>query len=216
MADSKISALTDGGSLHAGDALAVARASSSLRVSPIGVPVLVYRYTVTGSDKASIDTGVDTPDAGSNDWTNGDLLEVFFYTKTDDALSGGVNFDCVLNNDASGIYDEEQFFAGNTTLGGATARNRAGWALLSVGGTTASVFASGQLTIPNYAGTVGYKAGIYSAGIGDAMAANNRADLYGLTYRSTSAVTRLKIAPTTSGKKFKVGSQLLIYKRLAS
>ncbi len=80
MADSKISALTSGGLVQAGDALVVARAGASLRVAPAGMPVLVYRYTVTGSDKASIDTGVDTADAGSNDWTNGDLLEIWFKT----------------------------------------------------------------------------------------------------------------------------------------
>src|SRR5262245_2995315 len=42
----------------------------------LGGSSLIYRLTVAGADKASIDTGVDAPDAGSNDWTNGDLLEV--------------------------------------------------------------------------------------------------------------------------------------------
>jgi len=44
--------------------------------SAIGSSELIYRYTVAGTDKASIDTGVDTAQAGSNDWTNGDLLDI--------------------------------------------------------------------------------------------------------------------------------------------
>ncbi len=87
MADTKISALTDGHGLAAGDQIPIDRAGTNFRAQPLGMSSLVYRYTVTGSDKASIDTGVDTADAGSNDWTNGDLLEVFLYSRTDEATS---------------------------------------------------------------------------------------------------------------------------------
>ncbi len=72
-----------------------------------------------------------------------------------------------------------------------------------------------RLVIPDYAGTVGNK-------MGELWAAHLDPGVAILTYsmpvafRSTSAITRLKVFTDTAGKKLKVGSQLLIYKRLAS
>ncbi len=216
MADSKISALTSGGLVQAGDNLVVARAGSSLKVTPAGIPVLVYRYTVTGSDKATIDTGVDTADAGSNDWTNGDLLEVLFYARTDEAVVGS-QINLTFNNDATSIYDILRLQAVNTTVNGAASNARANWFCLVAGASaTASIFGMMQIVIPNFAGTVGFKAGQLTAHSPDETAANMSTQMFACNYRSTSALVRLAITPNTALKKFKVGSQLLIYKRLAS
>ncbi len=219
MADSKISALTDGSPLGVGDELAIARSGSSLRVfAPprLGANELIYRYTVTGSDKASIDTGVDTADAGSNVWTNGDLLEVFLYLRTDESAAFS-QVDLTLNNDTSSIYDSIELDNANTTVGGGPHIGVANWFFGVTGASALSnLFASWMLRIPNYGGTVGHKSGRIEGGFADSTAANARNDTWTLNYRSTSAVTRLKIVPDTAGKKFKVGSQLLIYKRLAS
>lgn len=216
MADAKISALTDGGALAAGDALAIARSGTSYRASPIGVPVLVYRYTVTGSDKASVDTGADTADAGSNDWTNGDLLEVFVTARTDKAA----NFDTVtvtVNNDTSSIYDRAVWdFQGSGLAGAPTNSNAAaGWAFDVTASSPAGSYPTAiTLVIPAYAGTVFHKAGIWTAGE-PFQTSGSLWETGPVGYRSTSAISRLKMAPS-AGQKFKVGTQLLIYKRLAS
>ncbi len=217
MADSKISALTSGGLVQAADNLVVARAGASLKVTPAGIPVLVYRYTVTGSDKASIDTGVDTADAGSNDWTNGDLLEIWFYCRTDQAVQIGDALLTFNNDSGSTQYIYEQIRSHGTTAPATVETAGAANIDLFVAGDSrlASVFTTNRLTIQNYAGTVGFKSFEGTGGAGQNTTNNNEVDVYGGTYRSTSAITRLKMA-NVSTQKFKVGSQLLIYKRLAS
>lgn len=186
----------------------------------IGASELIYRYTVTGSDKASIDTGVDTPDAGSNDWSNGDLLEVFIYARTDEGVVGSV-VALTLNNDTGSHYARERV----TGTGGTASASNAGSPLTTsflipaVPGSSvgSNAFGLACLAIPNFAGTVGAKALAGTSGFCDpSSAANDRAEAITGIWNDTSAVTRLAITPNTGGAKLKVGSQLLIYKRLAS
>ncbi len=191
--------------------------SLAATVSP-GLTQLVYRYTVAGSDKASIDTGADTPDAGSNNWTNGDVLEVWFIGRTDETTTRP-NFAVTLNNDTGANYNASVMSVVNTTFGAAQRAADNNWSLaaLTTQGANATASYPGlmRMSIPNFGGTTFFKVAEVIAGATDATAANNdvRTDL--LTYRSTSAITRLTIA-CLSTFKFKVGSQLLIYKRLAS
>lgn len=178
---------------------------------------LVYRYTVTGSDKASIDTGSDTPDAGSNDWTNGDLLEIFLTGRTDEAVVSSV-VALTLNNDTGSNYDRESFsFAGTGSLASSNALAGTSFGL-SLPGTSVAANFQGlcMLRAPNYAGTTFYKVLDGWQAKNDTTAANNTFQNAMFTYRSTSAVTRLKVIPATAAKKFKVGTQLLIYKRRSS
>ncbi len=215
MADAKISALTDGGGLAAGDAIAIARSGASYRASPIGHPVLVYRYTVTGSVKASIDTGVDTAAAGSNDWTNGDVLEVYILVRTDDA-GAFVNLALNVNNDTNAIYDLQVLQGNNATPSATAVLAGTKWlAGVHGDGGSASYASACHLVIPDYAGTTFNKTGTLTAATSDATAANNEMQVLGYGWRSTAAITRLKIAPN-SGANLKIGTQLLIYKRLAS
>ncbi len=217
MADSKISALSSGGQIAPGDALVVARAGASLKVGSAGMSSLVYRYTVTGSDKTSIDTGVDTADAGSNDWTGGDLLEIALYARTDEASVRSLIV-LRLNNDSSGNYDFHDVYALNASVSSdGPSLAQTSWGI-NVNGAScaANYFSSGRMTMPNYAGTTGYKRADYQQSLGDSTAANVLTGLFAIGYKSTSAVSRLSITPSTSGKKFKVGTQLLIYKRLSS
>ncbi len=216
MADSKISALSSGGGFQAGDAIPIDRSAANFRVSPIGVPVLVYRYTVTGSDKTSIDTGADTADAGSNDWTNGDLLEVWFLLRTDEAVALS-SVDITLNNDTGSNYDRQSVTGVSSTASAGQQLGNANWPIFAAGASeAANFFSASRLTIPGFGLTSSYKVAEYVGGKNDTTGGNNRIDVHALTYRSTSAITRLKIIPDTSGKKLKVGSQLLIYKRLSS
>ncbi len=203
------------GSVPDGDLL---KRSGSTLIGATGLPgmlSLVYRYTVTGSDKASIDTGVDTADAGTNDWTNGDLLEVWLTLRTDDAGAGAV-CDLIANNDSAAHYDRrwvEGQSATATTNGGAGESSmliRANGA-----GSTRVVPAVSAITCPAFARTAFEKVFTVTSIKSDSTTANQIGAAGGWGWRDTSAVTRLKIAAQGSAK-LKVGSQLLIYKRLAS
>ena len=182
----------------------------------VGASSLIYRYTVSGSDKASIDTGVDAPNAGSNDWTNGDLLEVWLYARTDEAVAASsvnINF----NNDTAGNYDRQRVRGANTTTSANIANADTKIGTVAAGAnSTASVFAATRMSVPNFAGTTGFKAVEFTEGVPDETAANMLVDAWVAQWRSTSAITRLAVTPQTAGKKFKIGTQLLIYKRLAS
>lgn len=184
---------------------------------PAGSSLLVYRYTVTGSPKASIDTGVDTPNAGSNDWTNGDLLEIHLYSRTDEVVAlSAVNV--TFNNDAgANQYVYERFRASNTTLAGAASGGSTSIQVLVAGASTlANVFTNSRMSVPAYAATVGLKTVEMTAGHADTNTGQAEFNAWAAVYRSTSALTRAAFAPNTVGKNFVVGTELLIYKRTAS
>lgn len=176
----------------------------------------MYRYAVSGSDKASIDTGVDTPQAGTNVWSNGDVLEVWMYLRTDEAIVTSL-VDITLNNDTSNVYVRETLNGANASAVAGYVAARANWQLGALGASgTANYFSGHQLVIPNYNGTVGFKNARATADKAEASGANSEAGVHALQYLSASAITRLKIIPDTAAKNFKVGSELLIFKRLAA
>lgn len=215
-------ALTGAVTLTGGTNVALTQSGQdiSIAASPgspgAGGSSLVYRYTVTGSDKASIDTGVDTPDAGSNDWTNGDLLEIYFVGRVDQSAAAR-NAELTFNNDSSNIYDQQWLDINNASVSAGTVLAGAFLPILIPGATLAANYPGSVLvTIPNYSGTTFYKtAAVAQAVRNSSSAGSNFAENSVFTYRSTSALTRLKIA-AGSTFKFKVGSQLLILIRLAS
>ncbi len=179
--------------------------------------VLLYDYTVAGSDKATIDTAVDTPDAGiagtSAFSTAYRVLEVWLYSRTDESVVKSP-VDITLNNDNSAFYDHQRVVGDSTTAAAGSSVAGTVFQIFAPGASTAtSVFGVMQFTFPFYASTVGFKAGVVIEGLADTTAANNHAGVRGITYRSTSALTRLKFAPDTAAKKFKVGTRLLIYAR---
>jgi len=184
-----------------------------------GSTELIYRYTVTGADKSSIDTGVDTPDAGSNDWTNGDLLEVWLMGRTDEtAFSSSVNM--TVNNDTAANYDRS-FIA--TSSGGSpiqgTSIGASAWTLgLTAASATANSPGIVRFTMPGFSGTTFWKiAEAYTGNASDATNGHFQSAPETLVYRSTgAAVARVAITPATAGKKLKIGTEFLIYKRLAS
>jgi hypothetical protein len=181
----------------------------------IGSTELIYRYTVSGSDKTSIDTGADTPDAGSNDWTNGDLLEVWLAARTDDATGTGV-VTVTVNNDGGSNYDRQLIRGTQTTASASLTNAAAGWATTVHGsGGTASYPGIVTLAIPDFEGTTFNKVGELLSGILDATGGNNDIRSHAIGWRNTAAIDRLAVS-AGAGQKLKVGSQLLIYKRLAS
>jgi hypothetical protein len=181
----------------------------------IGATSLIYRYTVAGADKASIDTGVDAPDAGSNDWTNGDLLEVRMTIRTDDAgASVGVNV--TLNNDTANNYIKQLVSGSGSTASASFPAAAAAWSMRTNGnGALASQAGETSIEIPNFGGTTFNKTALCRTGSMDSSGVGSEIDDGIFGYLSTSAITRFKVAGAGAAK-LKIGSQLLIYKRLAS
>ncbi len=181
----------------------------------IGSSELIYRYTVAGSDKASIDTGVDTAQAGSNDWTGADLLEIWVLARTDDAAAI-TTVVMLVNNDTTSIYDWAflQANAGAAGAGSAVAQPR--WRPNAHGSGGSSGYASVYvITMPGFSNTTFWKTASMLHSQPDATTGNMVSETYGLGYRSTSAITRFSVSGFSTAK-LKVGSQLLVYKRLAS
>ncbi len=186
-----------------------------------GVPgslELIYRYTVVGADKLSIDTGVDAPDVGSNDWTNGDLLEMYFYGRTDEAVTTS-SVQLIFNNDTTAVYDRQRMYSQTSSSGSSLSQNGNSAAFLICGASNGSVaqYSAVEMRMPNYMSSVGDKAfNILDGSNPTGDSAASQFDLWFGEYRAQVPVTRIKVIPNTSGKKFKIGSQILIYKRVAS
>ncbi len=214
------SALTGAVTLSAGSGVDLTQASQDISIavsgaSGFGLLSLVYRYTVTGSDKASIDTGSDTPDAGSNDWTNGDVLELYMIARTDETANM-VDLACTFNNDTSSNHYFTQYIRTVGTTVSSLNFSLASFQPRCPGASlTAGVFGFVALTVPDFAGTVAQKVGQLAWGTTDSGSASSSGS-GSIVWNQTSAITRFAVTPNTAAKKLKVGSQLLIYKRLAS
>ena len=183
----------------------------------IGSASLIYRYTVSGSVKASIDTGVDTPNVGSNNWANGDLLEILLVGRTDEAVAASL-IDITVNNDSGANYDR-QYLDGSAAV--ASAGNQFAASNIQPGflaGASAPAGTSGHLTIliPDYAGTTFNKSIQSYGGNVTSTTSGTHTNSQTFSWRSTAAITRVKVIPDTAAKNFAVGTQLLVYKRIAS
>ncbi len=181
-----------------------------------GSSILLYDYEVTGSDKASIDTGVDTPQAGvagTSAFPALRVLEIFVYARTDESTDVSI-VTMIFNNDATSIYDLEQQRANgvNNTGASSTARGNL-FTVMPAANSTANVFGQIAVTMPNYAGTVGWKPYVLAASDPNTSGTSQVLDHVGGEYRSTSAITRFKVAVNTGGQKLKVGTRLLVYAR---
>jgi len=182
----------------------------------LGVPagVLLFDYEITGSDAASIDTAVDGTYATAAFATTYPMLEVFFYGRTDEATTFG-STTIILNNDTSSLYDRISVKGVNATAAASNARAAAAWTQDLAGAShAASFFSTYHLRMPNYGGTVGFKSATCDISAPDSAAASCVVASNGLLYRSTTAISRLKIAAAGAGaQKLKVGSRLIIYGR---
>lgn len=172
-----------------------------------GGGAILYDYEVTGSDKASIDTNVDgTTVANFSGYT---ILEAFFIGRTDEAVALS-SILLNVNNDTSSIYDVEEISGRNVTSSVSRVAAAAQWTFLCPGTTfPANYPLSLRAQWPMYAGTTFYKAGTAWTSLFNSTAADSFILLDSLAYRSTSAITRIKVA-APSTKKLKIGSRLVV------
>lgn len=156
-----------------------------------------------GGDAASIDTG-----AGGITANHG-CLHVYIIARTADAgASGPLNL--TLNNDTGANYDMQNVNGVNVTAAAGNQLAQAQWNTIVHGsGGTANYASIWELTIPGYDQTTFFKTGILLAGISDGTAANQLATIFHVGYRSTTAISRMKIAGGTAN--LKAGSRLTIY-----
>lgn len=141
-------------------------------------------------------------------------LEIQIYSRTDEATVSST-FNMTVNNDSSAIYDRAFVNMTNATVTGNNSLTQTSWIFGTLGASaTAGAVGIHVLTMPNYAGTTFWKMMMLLAGRlngTDATTANALFQTYG--YRSTSAITRIAITPTTAGKKFKAGTRMVIFGR---
>jgi hypothetical protein len=184
----------------------------------LGSSVLLYDFTVAGADKASIDTGVDTPDAGSagtSAFAALRMLEIFIIARTDNVASTSAVL-TTLNNDSGANYDLVRLTG--TTGSAPTAQAAASAAGTSMAfvahgsGGGASYAAALAFWIPAYAGTTFFKSVLSFQGVLDTTTTTSQAEERVYSWNNTAAVTRVKIAGN-GADKLKVGSRMMIYAR---
>lgn len=175
-----------------------------------GAPVKLYDYEVSGSDKASIDTNVDGTTVAN--FTGYDILEIWLIGRTDEAITRSSAL-ITFNNDTGANYDIEQFRGLGTGTAAAGAVAQTSLSIELPGASASANYAStGRMSIVGYASTTFYKTMEMLTGYNHATAGSNFASLYIGSWRNTAAITRIKIA-ATSTNKLKVGSRLIVYGR---
>jgi hypothetical protein len=167
-----------------------------------GIGAVLFDTTL-GADTASIDTGANGIAQTQN------VLEVFILARTDEAVPNS-RVAITLNNDSSAIYDWAQVVGSNVTASANNSPAATFWSLICTGSTQpAGCYSPVHVTIPAYTQTTVQKcANALVSSVGTASA-NMTVVAYGLNYRSTAAISRMKIA-NNGGTVLKAGSRLLI------
>jgi len=189
-------------------------------VVPVGQVRLIYDFTVTGSDKASIDTRSDGTFAGAFP-TDLNYLEIYLTGRTDH--NPGAPFvvpddvDFQLNGDTGANYS--RVAVGSSVTGspvqvqGVSANFFAG--VLAGSPAVANFAGLCRMFIPNYNGTTFFKIAEFTAWALDNIAATShyQIGLEAAVWASTNAVSSVQAFPETGGAKFKVGTRLTIWAR---
>jgi hypothetical protein len=157
------------------------------------------------ADAAIIDSG-----AGGFD-TTGNLIAVFWKARTDEAAAGSSVL-LRLNGDSGAAYDRIFVQGANATAAANNALAATSWVISAVGNTgAAGLFAKGEAFFYGYGTTENPKTGRAINAIAEQSAANTAVVLYGLGYRSATAISRVSIAPG-GGTVLRAGSRLTVVK----
>jgi len=171
---------------------------------------LLYDFTITGSAQASIDTLVDGTTGALSGAYN--VLEAFIIL-ADTGAGSGQNNTMYVNGSTAANYDQQNILGVNTSAVVAAAVGATAWNIQSHGtGGTNGYATTNVFTMPGYASTTFFKVGNLVEGLADGTAGNERSGTWALGFRSTAAITRLKVLAAT-GTNFAVGSRMMIYGR---
>jgi hypothetical protein len=158
-----------------------------------------------GADAAIIDSG-----AGGFD-TTGSLLGIFWKARTDEAAAGSSVL-LRVNGDSGALYDRIFVQGANATAAANNALAATSWVISAVGNTgTAGLFAKGEAYFFGYGTNENPKTGRNVNAIPEQSAANTAIVVYGLGYRSATAISRVSIAPG-GGTVLRAGSRLTVVK----
>lgn len=201
-----LNTLTGAVTLAAGSNVTLTPAGNTVTIASTasggGIGAVLFDSTLVAV-AASIDTGAGGIAGGYR------TLEIYIYARTTEALVQG-GMDVIVNNDSGANYDRILLLANGTSVSAVDLAAQSSWGCRIAGGNAgANVFSAAHFTFPNYAGTSGFKTGTFTSGIPDTTAGNQRYEQNAVSYRSTSALSRLKMT-AQSGANFAVGTRLLI------
>lgn len=168
-----------------------------------GTPAARTLFSSTlGAGAASIDTGAN------GIAQTADTLVIWILSRTDVvAVASGILI--TLNNDDTAVYDFTRIRNLNATVTGATSLAQVSWALNSFGASAlANAATVTKITIPGYRGTTFLKQGEFTQAQVEDTDADARYESGSLQYRSTAAISRMKVAG--NGGNLVTGSRLLI------
>ena len=201
MADSKISALTDGSPLQATDEFVIARGAADYKIPGSAVGIKLYDSGYLTASQASIDTGAGAIPTGFSE------IEVIYYARGDKAAVDDVGI-LRFNADSGGNYNWRKILLNNTSISGQSQTAQTGWETLwPAASAAAHIFGIGRLTI------LGYDSGQYPAveshygGLADNAASSYMVLSQGW-YASTTAISRVSIAPSSGN--LVAGSRLIV------
>ena len=163
----------------------------------------LFDSTLSGA-AASIDSGA----AGFS--TSLDLLMVWILARTAEAAALST-LTITLNNDSGANYDYTLVRNRNSTVAGVSVAGDTSFGPAVMGGNAAASYASVlRMTFPGYGQTTFFKAGEMTVATVTSAAANGDVGAWSLAYRSTTAISRMKIA-VSGGSNLAAGTRLLIY-----
>ncbi len=173
-----------------------------------GLLTKLYDYTVSGSDKASIDTNVDGSSVAN--FTGHDILTWYVLARTDAAGVSGT-LDIILNNDSGAKYTYQEIVSNNTTTtsGGGVAGTSLSYFIRGSGG-TAGYASLLTFVCLGYESTTFFKTFRFDVANNDGSTANQRLEINAFTFLDTAAITRIKVFGHST-EKLKVGSRLVVY-----
>jgi hypothetical protein len=201
MADSKITDLTDGGSIQPTDEFVVARSGANNKIA--GTALLTKLFdSKLGADAASIDTGAAGIASGYS------ALRILVYARSA-AAANNDTLKVVLNADTGNNYYSGGNYGGN----GSGTWTSNGIAYLTEGSVLigdsrgANRFSVYELSLPDYAGS-NYKA-LSGTGLSPRTTTETVSVAFGGIWLSTAAISRLAISALAGN--LKAGSRLIIY-----
>ena len=140
------------------------------------------------------------------------VLRLISFLRDDSAGAGPTVPQVTFNGDTGANYDFAQVFFQSPSASGSSGSSQThGFGGGEVqGGSAANLFAPGELVIPFYANTTGFKIGFSFQGSDFSNSALSTSGTIGFTWRSTAAITRITVTPNL-GSHFVAGSAVVLY-----
>ncbi len=198
--------LTGNVTLSAGSNVTLTESGNDIAIAAAGggtLSSLILFDSTLGGDAASIDTG-----AGGIAQTAASLLVMILARTSEATTISTVNV--TVNNDTGSNYEREQLTVTNATVAGGNALAAANWSL-GVDGDSQEAGAVTLLSIliHGYTQTTFHKSGLALHNVPDDTAANNRIQFDGLRWKSTAAISRMKVAAGSGN--LRAGSRMTVY-----